>query len=77
MPVKGNGRMMLPTFKYKGYESELYYSKEDKCFWGRVGNTPDLILYEGETIEEAGENFKKAVDEYIEFCNNPKKGVEK
>lgn len=53
-------------FHYKGYHGTANFSEEDRCFYGKVTNTKDLILFEGETISELYEAFTEAVDEHIE-----------
>jgi predicted HicB family RNase H-like nuclease len=59
----------MDTLEYKGYHGSIEYSKEDKCLFGKVlGMTKDLILYEGNTVEELENDFKAAIDSYLEGC---------
>lgn len=60
-------------YSYKGYEGIYEYSKEDNVYWGKVSNTADFILFEGNDLSELYQSFKDAVDDYIEF----KKEIEK
>ena len=65
--------------EYKGYYGNIDYNKEDKSLCGKVlGMTKDLILYEGNTIEELENDFKNAIDSYLEGCEElgitPRKG---
>lgn len=53
--------------KYKGYSSQVYYSDEDKVYYGKIDGITDLVSYEGETREEAKKDFKDSVDEYLTF----------
>ncbi|MDR0978795.1 MAG: type II toxin-antitoxin system HicB family antitoxin [Lachnospiraceae bacterium] len=55
--------------KYKDYYAEIKYSDEDRCFWGKIeGLKKDLILFEGNTVEELRKDFENAIDIYIESC---------
>ena len=55
--------------EYKGYCGSIEYSKEDKCLYGKVlGMTKDLISYEGNTVEELENDFKNAIESYLEGC---------
>jgi predicted HicB family RNase H-like nuclease len=59
----------MKNFEYKGYFGSIEYNKEDKCLNGKVlGMTKDLILYEGNTVEELENDFKAAIDSYLEGC---------
>jgi predicted HicB family RNase H-like nuclease len=59
----------MDNLKYKGYYGNIEYSKADKCLCGKVlGMSKDLILYEGNTVQELEEDFKAAIDSYIESC---------
>ncbi|MDR1632536.1 MAG: type II toxin-antitoxin system HicB family antitoxin [Dysgonamonadaceae bacterium] len=59
----------MDNMEYKGYYGSVGYSKADKCLHGKVlGMSKDLILYEGNTIHELEEDFKAAVNSYIESC---------
>ena len=54
-------------YSYKGYEGIYEYSKEDNVYWGKISNTDDLILFEGNDLSELYRSFKDAVDDYIEI----------
>lgn len=55
-------------FNYKGYQGSLETSVADKCLYGKLLNISDLILYEGNTVDELEQNFKVSVDDYLEHC---------
>ena len=64
--------------KYKDYCAEIRYSDEDRCFWGKIeGLKNDLILFEGNTVEELRKDFENAVDDYIDDCKRQKKEPKK
>jgi len=58
----------MNCFSYRGYQGTVETSIQDKCLFGKLLYTSDLILYEGNTIEELELNFKAAVNDYLEFC---------
>lgn len=53
--------------KYKGYNTTIYYSPENKIFFGKLENIKGLVNFEAPTIKKAKEEFEKAVDDYIIF----------
>ena len=59
----------MNNLEYKGYYGSIEYSKEDKCLFGKViGMTKDLISYEGNTVEELENDFRDAIERYLEGC---------
>ena len=55
--------------RYKGYWAEIRYSDEDQCFWGKVeGLKNTSITFEGSTVKELKNDFKDAIDFYLEGC---------
>jgi predicted HicB family RNase H-like nuclease len=64
----------MDKLEYKGYFGSIEYSKEDGCLFGKVlGMTNDLISYEGNTASELFDDFKGAIDTYLEHCQ--RKGI--
>ena len=62
---------MNNTMKYKGYIAKIEYSDADECFCGKVeGLKNDLICFEGQTVKELKQDFKNAIDNYLECCKN-------
>jgi predicted HicB family RNase H-like nuclease len=54
---------------YKGYTGSIEYSKADGCFVGKVlGMTHDIILYEGNNIDELRADFEDGIEGYFESC---------
>jgi predicted HicB family RNase H-like nuclease len=54
---------------YKGYTGSIKYSKADGCFVGKVlGLEHDLILYEGNNIDELRADFEDGIEGYFESC---------
>ena len=62
---------------YKGYIGSVVFSEEDTVFHGKVIGVKALISFEGDSVNAITEDFHKAVDEYLEFCNENKIESEK
>jgi hypothetical protein len=59
----------MDYLEYKGYKGSVEYSKEDNCLFGKVqGMSKDLIVYEGQTLDELRKDFEDGVDSYLEGC---------
>lgn len=53
---------------YKGYVGSMKFSDADGVFFGKVQGVRSLISYEGETREALEVDFRKAIDAYLELC---------
>lgn len=60
----------METIKYKGFIGSIEIEHEDDTLYGKVLGLEKgtLITYEGNTISELKEDFKNAVEDYIEHC---------
>ena len=59
----------MDYLEYKGYKGTVEYSKEDNCLFGKViGMSQDVILYEGQTLDELRSDFEAGIDDYIAGC---------
>lgn len=59
----------MDYLEYKGYKGSVEYSKADNCLVGKVlGMGRDMILFEGQNIEELYDDFCSGVDSYLEGC---------
>ena len=59
---------MSNTLQYKGYNGSVEFSAEDRIFHGTVLGIRDSISYGGGDVATLEDNFRNAVDEYLEFC---------
>lgn len=57
---------MSNTLEYKGRITEIKYSAQDNCLYGKIEHIKDLILFEGQNSAEIVAAFHQAVDEYIQ-----------
>lgn len=61
---------MSNTIEYKGYNGSVEFSAEDRVFHGSIVGIRDKVTFEGESVSELDINFRSAVDEYLQFCND-------
>ena len=61
---------MVTQLNYKGYTAKIHFTETDETFRGKVDNVKDLVNFEGNSENLLIENFHRAVDNYIAFCNS-------
>lgn len=54
--------------RYKGYSARPEYSAEDGVFYGKILGISDLVDFQSENARRLEDEFHKAVDEYLAFC---------
>ena len=59
---------MKNILQYKGYFTKIEYSVEDRLLYGKIEGIKDLVNFESENVEEIEQEFKNAVDYYLELC---------
>ncbi|HKK64012.1 MAG TPA: type II toxin-antitoxin system HicB family antitoxin [Bacteroidales bacterium] len=60
----------MKNLEYKGYTGSIEYSKEDDLLYGKVLGLKGLISYEGTTGKELEEDFKEAINAYLDDCKH-------
>ena len=53
---------------YKGYTGSVEFSEKDGVFHGKIVGIKALISFEGNSVDLITEDFREAVDEYLDFC---------
>ena len=61
--------MKKDVLEYKGYYGVVHYSPADECLYGEISGISDSVSFEGYSAKDIKGNFKEAVDDYIETCN--------
>ena len=56
------------VLKYKDFIGTVNFSAEDGVFYGKIEGIKSMISFEGETVQDLEQDFKTAVDDYIEYC---------
>ena len=62
---------------YKNYIGSVEFSEEDSCFHGKVIGIKSLISFEGDSVNSITNDFHKAVDDYLQFCEDKGKEPER
>ena len=68
---------MQNTVRYKGYYSVVRYDEENNVLYGKIEDIDDLVTFECNEINKVKEEFKKAVDDYLEMCRRIGKNPDK
>lgn len=59
---------MKPVFEYKGYRGSAEVSFEDNLLVGRLLFIRDVVSYVASSPRQLEEEFRKAVDDYLQTC---------
>ncbi|WP_419938819.1 type II toxin-antitoxin system HicB family antitoxin [Candidatus Palauibacter sp.] len=54
--------------EYRGYTGIFEYDDEYEFFSGHIIDTRDGINFEGRSVTELKESMRRAVDDYLEYC---------
>lgn len=58
----------MEVFTYNGYTGSIETSVENRVLHGKLLFVNDLVTYEAKTLDSLEDEFKLAVDDYIETC---------
>jgi predicted HicB family RNase H-like nuclease len=56
------------TLSHRGYLGSVNFDLDEKVLYGRVLFINDVISYGGESLVELEENFRSALDGYLNLC---------
>jgi predicted HicB family RNase H-like nuclease len=54
--------------EYKGYLARVAFDDRAGIFHGEVINIPDVITFQGTTVDELRQAFADSVEDYLVFC---------
>ena len=54
--------------EYRGYTGVFEYDEEYEFFSGHVVDTRDGINFEGRSVAELKDSMRRAVDDYLQYC---------
>lgn len=60
---------------YEDFIGHYTYIDEDEIYFGKIDNIPDLVTFQTNDINNVKEEFIKAVDDYIELCEEVGKEI--
>lgn len=61
--------MKVKVLQYKGYYSRPWFDERDNIYYGTILGISDLVDFYSKSEDKIEEEFHKAVDEYLEFCD--------
>jgi predicted HicB family RNase H-like nuclease len=56
---------MNSTVSYRGYDGSVIHDAEDSLYHGKILGIRDMVIYHGDTPEEAEAIFRESVDSYL------------
>ncbi len=59
---------MKNYIEYGDYLGTVNYSAEDSTFYGKIQGISDLVLFEGDSVDELKKSFEDAVIDYLATC---------
>ncbi len=58
---------LVIKIEFKEYRTIIQYNENDKVYFGKIEGINDLMLFEGDTLEEACDAFVDVVYDYLEL----------
>lgn len=68
---------MKNLLEYKGYYGKVGFSVEDQILYGKIEGIVDLVTFESKNADKIEKEFRDAVDDYLDFCQQVGKEPEK
>lgn len=59
--------------EYKGYQGSVHFDPEERILYGKLEFIRDLVSYEAKDAENLIKEFQKAVNSYLDLCQNANK----
>jgi predicted HicB family RNase H-like nuclease len=59
---------MTDRLVFEDFIGSVHFSSSDDIFYGKLEGIPDLITFEGASVEELKTAFQEAVSDYKELC---------
>ncbi len=56
--------------EYKGYRAEVEFDDSVRAFVGYVIDTRDQITFQATSVDELEVEFRRSVDDYLEWCKS-------
>lgn len=68
---------MSDILEYKGYQAKITFDAEAKQLYGVIADISDHVDFISSSVNGIEKEFKKAVDDYVAFCEEVGKSPEK
>jgi predicted HicB family RNase H-like nuclease len=59
---------MTDRLVFEDFIGSVHFSSSDDIFYGKLEGIPDLVTFEGSSVEELKKAFQEAVLDYKELC---------
>jgi predicted HicB family RNase H-like nuclease len=59
---------MTDRLVFEDFIGSVHFSSSDDIFYGKLEGIPDLVTFEGSSVEELKKAFQEAVSDYKELC---------
>ena len=59
---------MFDVLEYKGYHTRIEFDSYSKVLHGKIEGINDLVTFESDSVSDIENEFHKAVDDYLVFC---------
>lgn len=69
--------MKNSILEYKGYHTKIIFDAETFTLRGKIEGINDLVNFESSNVEDIEKEFRDAVDDYLDFCEQVGKEPEK
>lgn len=67
---------MSNRLDYKGYSTSIEIDFPSHLLYGKIEGIRDYVNFESESVEGIEQEFHSAVDDYLEFLEEVRSGVE-
>ena len=68
---------MKDSLEYKGYHAKIEFDSESYVLRGKIEGINDYVDFESPDAKKIEEEFRNAVDDYLEFCKEVGKEPDK
>ncbi len=68
---------MKNILEYNGYFAKIEFNSDDMILHGKIEGITDLVTFESEDATKIEEEFHRALDDYIVFCEEVGKSPQK
>lgn len=59
---------MKDVMEYKDYIGSVHFEAYDEIFFGKIEAINNLVMFEGQSVQELKKAFHDAVDDYLATC---------
>jgi predicted HicB family RNase H-like nuclease len=68
---------MKDVLSYNEFIGSVHFNANDEVFYGKIEGIDDLIVFEGDTVNELKQAFQGSVEDYIASCKKHDKIIDR